>query len=70
MKGSEILLYESLDQPKLWIRMEALIGLAEMGVKFGINTVAQRILVNARIITSKELLKDMRKLSIRRAVHI
>ena len=56
MKGSEILLYESLDQPKLWIRMEALIGLAELGVKYGINT-AQRAVSEARLSLQKNYFK-------------
>ena len=61
MKGSEILLFESLDQPKLWLRMEALIGLAEFGVKYGINT-AQRAVSEAIIFTKKLLQKVPRKL--------
>ena len=56
MKGSEILLFESLDQPKLWLRMEALIGLAEFGVKYGINT-AQRAVSEARLSLQKNYFK-------------
>ena len=70
MKDPEILLFESLDQPKLWLRMEALLGLAELGVKFGINT-AQRAVSEARLSLQKNFFKRyQRKLIYSRALYI
>ena len=38
-KGSEYLLFDALDQSKFWVRMEALLGLVEMGLEVDIETV-------------------------------
>ena len=42
-QGMEALLYEALDQPKLWHRMEAVIGLAEFGFEIDIETVEKAL---------------------------
>lgn len=42
-KGAAFLLFEALEQPKFWTRMEALFGLAEMGLKIDVNTVEKGI---------------------------
>ncbi len=41
--GSEALLFEALEQPKLWARMEALLGLVELGLELDIDTIDQVI---------------------------
>ena len=60
MKGAELILYESLDQPKLWLRMEALFGLAEQGIKFD-HTVAQRALADSRVSLQKNYFKRFKR---------
>jgi hypothetical protein len=42
-KGSETLLYEALEQPKFWTRMEALFGLVELGIAVDSDTVLKAI---------------------------
>jgi hypothetical protein len=40
IRGAAFLLFEALNQPKFWTRMEALFGLAEVGLKIDVDTVA------------------------------
>ncbi|MFW7380546.1 MAG: hypothetical protein ACOH5I_17170 [Oligoflexus sp.] len=43
IQGAAYLLFEALEQPKFWTRMEALFGLAEMGLQIDVDTVEKGI---------------------------